>query len=88
MAMNLYNLSLNAYSAFLEYSGLLGNRISAACISFSGDSKSDALKEVESKGLIINDKLSDEGNIIANIISTRPATTPWRALYETPRTWV
>ena len=68
MGLNLYNLTLNAYSAFLESSGLLGNRISAACISFSDNSKDEALKEAESKGLINKQNLTDEGKIIANII--------------------
>ena len=68
MEMKLYVLSIESYSAFLETSGLLGNRIASGIIAFTGVSKELSLKEAEEKGLIKDNELTKEGKTIADII--------------------
>ena len=67
--MNLYRLSLEAYCAFLNCSGLLGNRLAAAYVAVNGEVSPEHLKEAEENGLLNNQKLTEEGQKLANIIT-------------------
>ena len=69
MSMNLYQLTINAYSTLLEKSKLAANRLAAGYISLSIENNEFALKELEEKSLVVSGALSEEASMIASIIS-------------------
>lgn len=74
MNFNFYRLSLDCYKAFLSASGNLPNKLAAAFVENSENFKLEDFKQIEENGLTQDGKLTNDGSLIASIL-TAPEKT-------------
>ena len=74
MTMNFYRLSLDSYKLFLSASGFLPTKLAAAYVETNEISNAEDLTQAEENGLLQDGKITNEGSLIASIISNPEKT--------------